>query len=141
MFNLFGPGAVKNYCNDIEAKRPVFNFVFCQEKSGGLFHSVSFCGSDHFFGGSEVFIGASFCLDENDCAVLVEHNKVNFTCPAGEIPCEGTQTFCFKEFFTAFFAPFTEGFGVGGRSAIEERSKHLLSVSPERYARCGDGTI
>lgn len=113
MFYCWLAGLAKHYRNDIEAKRAVLYIVGCEKKACGPKQSGFFGGRDDGFSRCEVFIGPRFYLDENDRAVGVNHNQIDFAGFAGEVAGEGFEAFAFKMLLAAFFTPSAEHFRIG----------------------------
>jgi len=89
MSYLWLAGLGEDYGDYIEAEGSVVDFV-CGEKIASGSYKFSFLrGGDDRFGRSERFIGAGLDLNENDCAISVDHNAVDFAGFAGEVACEG----------------------------------------------------
>ena len=129
MFNLFGDGFIEDYSNDVEAERAVIDFVFGEKKAGGFFHPGFFGEGDYIFGVGEILVVAGFDFDENNCAVGVGHNEVDFTAAAAEVTVEEFEAFFLKEGEAVFFTPFAASSAVGRCGLFFEKpGKHLFGL-------------
>jgi hypothetical protein len=113
MSYLRGSFLAQHYRNNIEAAGPVLYFTGCEEITGSYFEFIFFIESDNRFDGFEIFAGPGFYLDENDGAIGIDHDEVDFAGFTGEVAGEFFEAFCFEIFFAAFFAPSAEEFAVG----------------------------
>ena len=110
----FGFGRfVEDNRNDIEAEGAVFYIICCEEITGGAEQSGFLGLCDRIFGRGEIGAGLCSHLDEDNCSVGTDHDKVKLASLAGEVAGEGFEAFFFEELFATFFAPSAEVFAVG----------------------------
>ena len=129
MFNPVWAGTIQDDSNDVEAEGAVIDFVFGEEKAGGLSHPGFFGEGDYIFGVGEVLVFAGFDFDENYCAICVGHNEVYFTASAAEVMVEEFEAFFLKERETMFFTPLAASCAVERCGFFFEKPcKHLFGL-------------
>lgn len=130
MSYLFAAGLPEYYRDDVEATGAVLYVVGGEEIAGrfGEFGLFGLC--DDRLGGLEGFVASCFHLNEDDDALVVDHNEVDFAGFAGEVGGKFPEAFSREEFPAAFFTPSAEQFCVSRQlaSAYEptEQFRHLL---------------
>ncbi|HUW19540.1 MAG TPA: hypothetical protein VMW16_09580 [Sedimentisphaerales bacterium] len=113
MSYLWRAGSAEDDSHDVEAEGPVFYVVGGEEIAGGPERFGFFWGCDDGLDGVEGFTRPGFDLDEDDRAVGVDHDQIDFAGLTGEVAGEEFEAFSFEEGFAAFLAPSAEPFAVG----------------------------
>ena len=109
----------------IESHRQMFEFMRPDEKICRSVHSDLFCLCDGRFSIGEILVSSGFNFHKDYRAAAVCHNKVDFSCFAGEIFCERFITFFFQKLFGLFLSPLSEQISVG-RQLLFFSEKHNI---------------
>ena len=88
-------GSAENNGDDVKSIRAVVDFVGGQEIAGGPEGFGFFCGRDDGLRRLKRVIGSGFHFDEDDGAVAIGHNQVDFAGFAGEVSGECFEAFSF----------------------------------------------
>ncbi len=88
-------GLAKHYGNDIKAEGSISYIVNCKKVSTCPEEFFFFAGRNSWFRRDESIVGSGSNFDKDDGFIVVNHNQVDFAGFAGEVPCEGFQTFIF----------------------------------------------
>ena len=95
MSYLCGAGSAEHYRNNIKTKGSVLYLVSCEKIACGPEQSGFFSWRDDGLSRPEIFIGPTFYLDEDNRAVAINHNQIDFAGLAGEVASELFEAFAF----------------------------------------------
>jgi hypothetical protein len=116
--------SAKDYCNNIKPKGAIFYIMNCEKIAGGSQQLLFFGIRNRLFGRAKTFI--CFCphLDKDNAPIGIDHNKVNFTTPAGKATGEFLKTFLFKKDLAAPLAPLAELLSISQQLASVQQPAH-----------------
>jgi len=135
MADLFGSGFIKDDGYNIETKGSIFDFMLSEKQASSFFHTGFFGKGDYVFGGGEVLAFAGFDFDENNCAVRVGHNKVDFSLTAMEIMVEVFEAFFLQIRKAMVFTPPAASSAVEWCGlSFEKFCKHLFGLTNSMFA-------
>ena len=92
----------------IETQRQVFEFVFFYEKICSFCHSLFFCSVTAASASTKFSFALVLTSTKTTVPPWFCHNKVYFSCSAGEISHQGFIALFFQKFFTLFLSPSAE---------------------------------
>ena len=114
----------QHYCNNVEAKRAVLYILGCKKIAGGPEHSDFLGRRDGRLGWAKTFVRPGLYLDENNSAVGIDHNQVDFAGLAGKVASELLEALAFEKLLAAFFTPSTEEPAVRQQPAFVQQQTH-----------------
>jgi hypothetical protein len=106
-------GITEDYGNHIETKRALVDIVRCQKIPCSPNRTRFLNFGDGIFCCAEGFVAAGLNLHKDNAPIAVDHDKIDFSALAREIPRQQPHSFVLEESQAAFFTPSPEQLGIG----------------------------